>query len=413
MKILTSLLFSFLCAAQVHPIEQLIEAARKGPSDPELKVLLTKSHSPRVAVWGQDCLLLFQSKEPPAVSIDGQAPLSMQRVDGTNLWMRLERIATGATHSYEFFAGGKSVSKRSDLAGYNPESYPKEGVPAGTLSEKRTITSKIYPGMKSDYWVYAAPGVNPAVPSPLMVWQDGGGLANDNFMGARLFTVTENLLQRKLIPPMVYVLLSPGLTPDGKAMRSIEYDTVSDKYPRFLMEEVLPQVEKLYKLRPDGYSRGIAGGSSGGICAFNAAWFFPEKFSRVHSWVGSFASIQWHPEEKLDGGNIYPFKVRKEPKRNIRVWMSDGYDDLENDHGSWPLQNIQMANSLKMKEYDFHFRFGRATHGGAQMALDLPESLAWLWRGYDPARTSAEFAMDPAEKDKPYYRVTIANRDAW
>ena len=61
-----------------------------------------------------------------------------------------------------------------------------------------------------------------------------------------------------------------------------------------------------------------------------------------------------------------PHMVRKLPKRNIRIWMSDGMDDLENTHGSWPLQNIQLANSLKMREYDFHFRFGLATHDSAQ-----------------------------------------------
>ena len=112
----------------------------------------------------------------------------------------------------------------------------------------------------------------------------------------------------------------------------------------------------------------------------------PDKFARVHSTIGSYTSIQWRPEEKLDGGNVYPFMVRKMPKRNIRVWMSDGTDDLENNHGSWPLQNIQLANSLKMREYDFHFRFGLATHDAAQAAIDLPESLTWLWRGYDPAK---------------------------
>jgi enterochelin esterase family protein len=234
-----------------------------------------------------------------------------------------------------------------------------------------------------------------------------------DFSRIRLFTVTENLVRQKLLPPMVHVMIAPGQSPDGRATRSMEYDTVSDRYARFLMEEVLPEVEKMYKLRPDGYSRAIAGESSGGICAFNVAWLMPGKFSRVHSAVGSFTSIQWRPQEKLEGGNVYPFKVRKEPKRNIRVWMSDGADDLENDHGSWPMQNIQMANSLKLKEYDFHFRFGAAAHGGAQASLDLPESLAWLWRDYDPKLTSQEFQMDPAEKEKPFFRVTISNRDAW
>jgi enterochelin esterase family protein len=77
------------------------------------------------------------------------------------------------------------------------------------------------------------------------------------------------------------------------------------------------------------------------------------------------------------------------------------------------MQNIQMANSLKFREYDFHFRFGTAAHGGSQAALDLPESLAWLWRDYDPGKTSQDFVIDPVEKGKPFFRVTIANRDAW
>ncbi|HEV1993088.1 MAG TPA: alpha/beta hydrolase-fold protein, partial [Candidatus Acidoferrum sp.] len=168
-------------------------------------------------------------------------------------------------------------------------------------------------------------------------------------------------------------------------MRSIEYDTVDDTYPRFLRDEILADVAKEYNIRRDSYSRAIAGESSGGICSFNAAWQQPGEFSRVLSSIGSFTSIQWRfgnsdLTKNLEGGNVYPFKIRKEPKRNIRVWLSDGSSDLENDHGSWPLQNIQMANSLKYKEYDFHFSFGIGTHNGAHRNSELPEALTWLWR---------------------------------
>ena len=52
-------------------------------------------------------------------------------------------------------------------------------MPHGKLSEKHTLTSKIYDGMKADYWVYASPGVDPDVPSALMVWQDGQGLIGE------------------------------------------------------------------------------------------------------------------------------------------------------------------------------------------------------------------------------------------
>ena len=415
-----------VCAyAQVHPLEQLIETARQGPAAAGLAAQIAQTLSAHggVAVWGADYLFVSDLTTAPkneavsasaaGVSIDQQPPLAMEKVAGTAFWMRLVKMRVGVTHAYQFYADGKAATARNDVSGFNPDSYPKPGVPKGKLSEKHTIVSKIYDGMKSDYWYYAAPGVEPNVPAPLMVWEDGQGLIAGDLSRLRLFTVTENLVAQKLIPPMVHVLIAPGFSPEGKAMRSIEYDTVSDRYDRFLLEEVLPEVEKVYKLRPDGYSRAIAGESSGGICSLNAAWFMPEKFSRVHSAIGSYTSIQWHPEEKLDGGNLYPFMVRKQPKRNIRVWMSDGTDDLENTHGSWPLQNIQLANSLKMREYDFHFRFGLATHDQGQIGIDLPESLAWLWRGYDPNKTSEEFTMDPAEKDKPYYRVTIANRDAW
>jgi enterochelin esterase-like enzyme len=411
--------------AQSSPLEQVVTAARQGPAAPGLVDLVTKTLSAHggIAIWGQDYLfvsdLTVAPKNDPVsatsagISIDMQPALPMEKIPGSNLWMRLIKMRTGVTHAYQYYADNKPAGNRSDVSGFNPDSYPHAGFPKGKLSDKQTIVSKIYDGMTAEYWFYASPGVNPNIPAPLMVWQDGQGLITGDLSRLRLFTVTENLIAQNLIPPMVHVLIAPGKSPDGKAMRSIEYDTVTDRYDHFLMEEVLPQVEKVYKLRQDGYSRGIAGESSGAICSLNAAWFMPDKFARVHSTIGSYTSIQWHPEDKLDGGNVYPFMVRKQPKRNIRIWMSDGADDLENDYGSWPLQNIQLANSLKMRGYDFHFRFGLATHDSAQAGIDLPESLAWLWRGYDPAKTSEDFTMDPTEKDKPYYRVTINNRDSW
>lgn len=406
--------------AQTHPLQDLIEAARaKSPALPEALARRSANLAQGgVWVWGQDFLFAAQAEGATSVSIDAQPPLLLAKAQGSNVSYRLVKMRTGVTHSYQFFVEGKPLGTRRDVAGYNPDSYPKAGAAKGTLSEKKTITSKIYPGATADYWVYASPGVDPATPSPLMVWQDGQGLINGDLSNLRLFTVTENLIAQKLLPPMVHVMISPAINPaetqpNRRSLRSVQYDTVSDRFGRYLMDEVLSEVEKVYKLRPDGYSRAIAGESSGAICAFNTAWFFPDKFTRVHSTIGSYTSIQWRPDEKLDGGNVYPFRVRRDPKKNIRVWVSDGVDDIENQFGSWPLQNMQFANSLKMKGYDYHYRLGEAAHNGAQAALDLPESLAWLWRDYDPAKTEQTYEQDPAEKDKPLYRIKSLNRDAW
>jgi enterochelin esterase-like enzyme len=411
---LTAAICAATLTAQTHPLEELIDAARA--QSPALKDLLAKRAANfktqgAVFVWGQD--FLFAAGPDSSVSIDGQPALALSHLADYDVWFRLVKMRTGVTHSYQFSADGKPLGPRRDVAGYNPDSYPKPGVPKGTLSEKRTITSQIYDGATADYWIYASPGVDPARPAPLMVWQDGQGLINGDLSSLHLFTVTENLVAQRLIPPMVHVMISPAIDRNKRSLRSVQYDTVSDRFGRFLLEEVLPEVEKTYKLRPDGYSRAIAGESSGAICSLNVAWYFTDKFSRVHSTIGSYTSIQWHPEEHLDGGYIYPFRIRKELKKNIRIWQSDGMEDIENQFGSWPAQAIQLANSLKMKGYDYHFRFGEAAHNSAQAALDLPESLAWLWRDYDPARTEQIYEQDPAEKDKPLYRFRIVNRDAW
>jgi enterochelin esterase-like enzyme len=413
-----------LCAwtlgAQTHPLQELIEAARA--KSPEVKDLLAKRSATLaqggVWVWGQDFLFAAQSDGAVSVSIDHQPAVMLAKVPGSNVSYRLVKMRTGVTHAYQFLVEGKPLGQRRDVAGYNPDSYAKPGLPKGTLSEKKVITSKVYPGATADYWIYASPGVDPARPSPLMVWQDGQGLINGDLSNLRLFTVTENLIAQKLLPPMVHVMISPAtVAAEGqtnrRSLRSVQYDTVSDKFGKYLMDEVLPEVEKIYKLRPDGYSRAISGESSGAICAFNVAWFFPDKFTRVHSTIGSYTSIQWRPDDKQDGGNVYPFRIRRDPKKNIRVWMSDGVDDIENQFGSWPLQNLQFANSLKMKGYDYHYRLGEAAHNGSQAALDLPESLAWLWRDYDPAKTEQAYEQDPAEKEKPLYRIKSLNRDAW
>jgi enterochelin esterase family protein len=399
-------------AAPKHPLQELVDAARA--NSPRLKDLLTAGlpalHGrDGVVVWGSDFLFAVESPDPASVSIDHQPPLPMTNVPGTPYWYRLTTLRLGATHNYAYFANGKSLGTY-DVAGYSPDSYPQPDVPAGKLSEMRTLPSKIYPGLTTNYWVYVNAGADLTHGAPLMVWQDGETIVgNQDLLRLRLQIVSDNLVAKKRIPPMVHVLIQPGANP----MRSIEYDTVSDRYTKYLLEEVLPDVEKTYKIRQDPYSRAIAGASSGAICAFNAAWYAPDSFSRVLSHIGSYVALQWHPEQNQDGGYIVSHRVRREARKNLRVWLSDGADDQEVNAGSWPLNNILLANALKLKGYDFHFRFGEGMHAIAQGALDLPESLAWLWRDYDPTKTAQTYEMEDAERAKPLFRVKIANREAW
>jgi enterochelin esterase family protein len=193
-------------------------------------------------------------------------------------------------------------------------------------------------------------------------------------------TVFDNLIAAGDLPPMVGIFLDPGVFADTTVSnRSFEYDTLSDQYTRFLLDEILPAVSKERALRTDAASRAICGISSGGICAFTVAWQRPDQFHKVLSHVGSFTNIASGPTLR-DGGHNYPFLIRKAPPKPIRVYLQDGDQDLNNASGNWWLGNLQMDDALRFAGYDSTFIQGHGFHSLAHGRALFPDSLRWLWR---------------------------------
>jgi enterochelin esterase family protein len=263
-----------------------------------------------------------------------------------------------------------------------PDSMKQPGVPEGKVTQHRW-TSRVFPGTERDYWVYVPAQYDPKKPACVMVFQDGGAYVNVTDKGQfRAPLVFDNLIHKKELPVIVGIFINPGTVPaavkgqHGRSNRSFEYDTVSDQYVRFLDEEMLPEVGKSLNLRKDAAGRAICGISSGGICAFTAAWERPDLFSKVLSHVGSFTNIR--------GGDVYPGLIRKTEPKPIRVFLQDGAKDLDNLHGNWPLANQAMASALKWASYDYRFEFGTGGHDGRHGGAILPESLKWLWRDEVP-----------------------------
>ena len=425
-------------AADKSNATQLGELAKSG--GPALAAAITASMDAKdlengTAWAGRGADFFFATKAPakPELMIDGAAGPQMQNLAGSDLWYAATRIEqVGKLHSFYYVINGTKFGGKLDVPAFGPLSYLQPGVPSGTLSEKITHVSKIYDGMKSEYWIYVPAQFKPETPAALMVFQDGGGYTDRNGNNPTL-NVIDNLVAQKKIPVMICVFINPGDISDSPgtptynfvkgysekwhrtlkdSMRSTLYDTVSDRYVRYLRDEVLADVAAKYNIRKDGYSRAITGLSSGGICAFNAAWQLPDQFSRVISWIGSYASIQWKEDPAVpDGGQDYPDKVLRESKRNIRVWLQDGSEDLDLRYGNWPLANLRMANALKFQGYDFHFSFGKGTHNSGQGAAEFPAEMIWLWRDYDPAKTSQTYEIEASEKSKPVFRVSITNRE--
>ena len=271
--------------------------------------------------------------------------------------------------------GGDEVYK------LGPDSQVQSDVPQGKITEA-TWESKIFPDTKRHYSVYVPAQYDGSQPAAVMVFQDGHAYADPKGQ-FRATVVMDNLIHRGEMPITIGIFIDPGHKGDLPEQRgwrptprnrSFEYDTLSDQYARFLLEEMLPEVGQQFKLTTNPDARGICGISSGGICAFTVAWERPDEFRKVITHVGSFVNIR--------GGHNYEAMIRKTPNKPLRVFMQDGSNDLDNEHGNWPLANQEVAAALKYKKYDYRFEYGEGGHSGAHGGVILPDALRWIWRDW-------------------------------
>jgi len=319
------------------------------------------------------------------VADDGSFTLNLDRVGSTNVYAGAATLQDGRAFRWSYVVGAMRAGSGQRFGGgqlevylTHPDSKERTGVPKGAVRQMPPWKSGIFAGTTRDWWVYVPAQYRSESPACVMVFQDGAGPRN------YVPIVFDNLIARGEMPVTVGIFINPGTRADGGSNRSFEYDTLSDQYARFLLEEILPEVEKTIKLRHDAPSRGIAGSSSGGICAWTVAWQRPTEFSKVLSWVGSFTNIA-HGATMREGGHNYPALIRKtSPRKPIRMFMQDGVNDLDNANGNWPLANMAMAKALAYAGYDYKLVMGQGFHSGRHGQAILPDSLRWLWRDYAP-----------------------------
>ena len=259
-----------------------------------------------------------------------------------------------------------------------PDSQRQPNVPAGQVT-RHSWTSRIFPGTTRDYWIYVPAQYKADKPACVMIFQDGAGMVSETG-GFRVPIVFDNLIHKGGMPVTIGIFVNPGvlaaLSPDQQPRynRSFEYDALGDRYARFLIEEILPEVRKTYNLskNPDDYA--IGGSSSGAIAAYVAAWEHPEAFRRVLSFIGSFTNLR--------GGNILTSLARKTEPKPLRVFLQDGENDLNIYSGSWYRANQDLAMALEYAGYETKFVVGTEGHNGKHGSAILPDALRWLWHGY-------------------------------
>ncbi len=294
-------------------------------------------------------------------------------------WISLLFIVCLALH-----ANAQGQFKTADEEQYprHPDSLQKEGVPAGEIISGSYAESKIYPGTQRDYWIYIPKQYDGQKPAALMVFQDGKNYINRG-NGFAVPNVFDNLIHEGKMPPCIGVFVTPGVVPamndqaQPRFNRSFEYDSMDDRYAKFLVDEFLPFVVKKHelKLTDDPNLKAICGSSSGGICAFTVAWHRPDQFRRVFTTVGTYVGLR--------GGDEYPTLVRKTDPKPLRVFLQDGKNDNNIYGGDWWMANQTMLRALEFSGYEVNHAFGEGFHNGKHGAAIFPDAMRWLWQDFD------------------------------
>lgn len=348
-----------------------------------------------VAAWAFEMPGIAAGQEPVVTSTDGSFTLKLKRLGASDVYAGAVKLPEGAGFAWTCNVNGEQKG-RGQVEVYTtpPELKARPEVSKGKLTQMPDWKSQIFPNTVRPWWVYVPAQYTPDKPACVMVFQDG------RWVREWVSTCFDNMIASGEVPVTVCIFLDPGRAPEQRPEeegrnRPFEYNTLSDQYARFLLEEILPEVEKTVRLRQDAAGRAIAGSSSGGICAFTVAWQRPDQFHKVVSWIGSFVNLA-PGKTGLEGGHNYPSLIRQSKQKNqlkpIRVFLQDGANDLDNDWGNWPLANQQMAKALAFAGYDHKFVYGNGFHNGNHGRVLFPDTLRWLWRDEAKPSTSPKSA---------------------
>ncbi|NBV44190.1 MAG: gluconolactonase [Planctomycetia bacterium] len=272
---------------------------------------------------------------------------------------------------------GWALAALLSLPGGFAAAVEADAPPAGEVLQFSFENSTIFPGTFRDYWVYVPRQYDGTTPACVHVNQDG-----IQFDAPKVF---DRLIHEKKMPVAIGVFVMHGRVKATRAdaldrfNRSYEYDGLGPDYARFLLDELLPDVEtkktsdgRAIVLSKKGTDRAIAGTSSGAIAAFTAAWERPDAFTRVFSGIGTYVGLR--------GGHGYSTLVRKTEPKPIRVFLQGGSNDLNIYGGDWWIANQALERSLSFAGYDVKHEWGDGGHNGKHATELFPAAVEWLWR---------------------------------
>ena len=153
-------------------------------------------------------------------------------------------------------------------------------------------------------------------------------------------------------PYTVCIGVSPASLPSptekghSRYLRMNTYDVFSEKYPSFIVDELIPYLTEKYSLNlsasPDMHM--VSGGSSGGVSAWNMAWHRNDYFRRVYMSSPSFLS--------MGRGDEHLNLMRKCETKPIRVFVDYSENEPDSYFGSSFCVAEESIRALRYAGYD-------------------------------------------------------------
>ena len=242
--------------------------------------------------------------------------------------------------------------------------------------------------------------------APVLIIQDGPGELTQVSNALDNLTISTDPMRK--LPPFIVIAVPNGGNDSIGSERGLEYDTLSDRYARYITQEVTPaaqtNLKSAYpnlKFDPNASGRATLGCSSGAAAAFTMAWFRPDLFSRVIAYSATLVAQQdpKAPESAMYPHGAWDYHSDLELIKNdtmgreklLRIFhnaneMDNGATAAESGRHNWLMAGMRTAAALKAK--GFHYKFveglGAGHCAGQVQSATLADALVWVWRGYQP-----------------------------
>ena len=252
-------------------------------------------------------------------------------------------------------------------------------------------------------FVYVPAAYQDGTKAPVLVTHDGPSQLN--LVRNALDNLTISKDPNRKLPAFIVVAVENGGDDGKKSERGLEYDTMSDRFARFINDEVFaavvqnPAIKAAYPhlaITANPWGRATMGCSSGGAAALTMAWFRPDLFRRVIAYSGTFVDQQDDdaPEEAKFPLGAWEYHsgmklIENSPKKPLRIFTHVSEKDIrptdaEETHHNWVMAGKRTTAALQAKGYNHRFVFSLETGhcDGRVFQQTLADTLVWVWRGY-------------------------------